>query len=187
MENVTLSENVVELGNYAFSGCTSLESIVIPANVEEIEECVFEGCTNLNSVVFDENSKLRFIWNNSFSNCKNLESITLPASLGGNSTDYDEDFVGNNDQADQGIGIPLLGTARGLGQNVFTGCINLTTVYSLSENPLAMDNNSEDMYPFPFNNPDFIVYVPKSALSAYRSNKDWGHIMGEGKISGVEP
>ena len=192
LENVTLSENLVELGNYAFSGCTSLESIVIPANVEEIEEVVFEGCTNLKSVVFEENSKLRFIWYSSFLNCINLESITLPASLGGNSEVYDEDFVNDSYQADQGIGIPVLGTSRGLGQNVFTGCDKLTTVYSLSENPLALDYNSDDTYPFPFNNDGFKVYVPsESARSAYAGNQDWGLKMGVGKIlvkpSVVEP
>ena len=179
LENVTLSANVVELGNCAFYGCTSLQSINIPANVEEIEEGVFEGCTNLINVSFDVNSKLRLIWNDSFRNCTSLESITLPASLGGNSGAHDS-FVGSSDIADAGVGVPVLGTARGLGNSVFAGCGNLTVIYSLSENPLELDYNTDlDSYPFPFNNTGFKVCVPsEEARGAYVYNQHWGGVMG---------
>lgn len=178
LTEVSLGESIVELNHSVFSGCTALESITIPANIEEIEEGVFSGCTLLKDVIFAEGSKLRFIWNSTFEGCTSLESIILPASLGGDS-EADDSFVGSGDDVD-GVGIPIQGTARGLGAGVFNGCTNLKTVYSLSLEPLLLDyNGSANTYPFPYENEDFVVYVPNdTALAAYKANDQWS-IMGE--------
>lgn len=177
LTEVSLGESIVELNHSVFSGCTALESITIPANIEEIEEGVFYNCTSLNEVIFAEGSKLRFIWNSTFENCISLGSIILPASLGGDS-EADDSFVGSGDDID-GVGVPIQGTARGLGAGVFNGCTNLKTVYSLSLEPLLLDyNGSANTYPFPYENVGFVVYVPNEALAAYQANEKWS-IMGE--------
>ncbi len=187
LTEVSLGESIVELNHSVFSGCTALESITIPANIEEIEEGVFENCTSLKEVIFAEGSKLRFIWNYTFNGCTSLESIILPASLGGNS-EADDSFVGSGDDID-GVGVPIEGTARGLGAGVFNGCTNLKTVYSLSLEPLLLDSDgAENTYPFPYENEGFKVYVPTSeAEVAYEADSKWGVVMGDGRIEVGSP
>ncbi len=186
LTEVSLGKSIVELNHSVFSSCTALESITIPANIEEIEEGVFSGCTSLKEVIFADESKLRFIWNSTFEGCTSLESIILPASLGGNS-EADDSFVGSGDDVD-GVGVPILGTARGLGAGVFNGCTNLKTVYSLSLEPLLLDyNGSANTYPFPYENDGFKVYVPNdAALTAYNADANWS-VMGECIQVGTPP
>lgn len=186
LTEVSLGESIVELNHSVFSGCTALESITIPANIEEIEEGVFYNCTSLNEVIFAEGSKLRFIWNSTFEGCTSLESIILPASLGGDS-EADDSFVGSGDDVD-GVGVPIQGTARGLGAGVFNGCANLKTVYSLSLEPLLLDYTGADTYPFPYNNENFVVYVPDAdAEEDYDNNSQWGDVMGPERIQVGSP
>ena len=51
--DVTLGEEVEEIGAWAFCGCTALESITIPESVTFIGEEAFYGCTALESVEFE--------------------------------------------------------------------------------------------------------------------------------------
>lgn len=78
LESVILEnnlENPIEtIGEYAFTGCSNLESIVIPSTVTDIENYAFNDCISL------ENVKLGFkelninkIGKNIFQNCISLE------------------------------------------------------------------------------------------------------------------
>ena len=66
IENVILANSVERIGEYAFSGCTNLNSIKFGLNLEMIEEGAFAGCENLSEVIFP----------------KGIESIGLDAFLG---------------------------------------------------------------------------------------------------------
>ena len=48
----TIPNGVTRIGEYAFSGCTSLASVTIPASVTRIGGFAFDGCTSLTSVTF---------------------------------------------------------------------------------------------------------------------------------------
>jgi len=69
------------IGEYAFSGCTSLENIIIPSSVITIDYHAFSSCTSLKSVTFEEGSSLQTIGSSAFSGCTSLESITIPNSV----------------------------------------------------------------------------------------------------------
>ena len=56
MEDVYLSDGVVEIGDYAFDECYALSSITIPQSVTYIGKCVFEECKNLVSITVDDNN-----------------------------------------------------------------------------------------------------------------------------------
>ena len=45
-----IPDGVTEIGGYAFSGCTSLESIDIPNSVTVIGWWAFQSCTSLESI-----------------------------------------------------------------------------------------------------------------------------------------
>ena len=67
------------IGNYAFSGCSSLESIELPESLTSIEWSAFEGCSSLESIELPES--LTRIGSHAFFGCSSLRSIELPESL----------------------------------------------------------------------------------------------------------
>ena len=71
--------SVTSIGNYAFSGCTSLTSITIPSSVTSIEGIAFNGCTSLTSVTIP--SSVTSIGSSAFRNCTSLTSVTIPSSV----------------------------------------------------------------------------------------------------------
>ena len=48
--NHNIPNGITEIGRFAFSGCTSLQSIEIPNSVTEIGYSAFGGCTSLQSI-----------------------------------------------------------------------------------------------------------------------------------------
>ena len=52
--DLKIPDNVVDIGNYAFSECTSITNIEISDNVEFISDYAFIGCTGLTSVTIPD-------------------------------------------------------------------------------------------------------------------------------------
>ena len=68
--------SVTSIGNYAFSGCSSLTSIVIPDSVTSIDNYAFSGCSSLTSIVIPDS--VTYIGNGAFYECSSLTSIVIP-------------------------------------------------------------------------------------------------------------
>lgn len=81
VDNIIIPASVTNISNYAFQGCTSLESITIPDCVTSIGDYSFNKCTNLTSVSFSENSQLTRIGKDAFEQCTSLASVEFPVSL----------------------------------------------------------------------------------------------------------
>ena len=79
LKNLTISDNVTSLGNYAFSGCKSLETVTIPNSVTTIGDYIFSGCSGLTSVTIP--NSVTTIGNSAFSGCSGLTSVTIPESV----------------------------------------------------------------------------------------------------------
>ena len=79
MNSVSISTSVLELGDYAFSDCTSLKGIAIPDNVFVWGRNVFTGCTSLTSITIPESVTALGRW--VFEYCTNLETINLPSNI----------------------------------------------------------------------------------------------------------
>lgn len=76
--------SVTSIGDYAFSGCTSLMSVVIPDSVTNIGNSAFSGCGSLTSVTIPDS--VTSIGGSAFSSCSNLRSVTIGngvTSIGG--------------------------------------------------------------------------------------------------------
>lgn len=78
LTSVTMN-NVISIGEAAFSGCTSLSGINIPSTVTEIGRSAFEQCTALTSV--DIPSSVTKIGAFAFAQCTLSTSIDIPSGV----------------------------------------------------------------------------------------------------------
>ena len=75
----TIPNSVTNIGNYAFSYCTSLTSVTIPDSVTSIESGAFNSCINLTSITIPDS--VTSIGYSAFSYCASFTSITIPNSV----------------------------------------------------------------------------------------------------------
>lgn len=82
ISNLTLSENVEEIGNYAFADNQKLVEVDLSNNkkLEVINKETFSGCKNLKKIDFGVDSSVNTIKQNVFEDTK-LQSLKLPKSL----------------------------------------------------------------------------------------------------------
>lgn len=66
-------QNVVEIGEFAFDGCYSLQKAVLPESIRSIGTCAFANCWALESITIPEN--VTSIGGAAFGNCRSLTSI----------------------------------------------------------------------------------------------------------------
>ena len=110
---------MTDIGNFAFSGCTSLVSINIPNSVTRIGDSAFSGCTSLASI--DIPNSVTDIGNFAFSGCTSLASIDIPNSV--TSIGFSA-FSGCTSLAS--IDIP--NSVTSIGFSAFRGCTSLASI-----------------------------------------------------------
>ena len=77
--NTVIPSSVKAVGDYAFSGCSTLASIDIPVGVDSVGDYAFRGCTALRSVTFPMG--LNSIGASAFFDCKALNRVEIPATV----------------------------------------------------------------------------------------------------------
>lgn len=70
---LVIPEEVTNIGDYAFAGCTGLSTVTILEGVASIGQGVFADCTDLGTVTIP--ASMGSIGNNAFSNCTGLMDI----------------------------------------------------------------------------------------------------------------
>ncbi len=70
---------LINIGDQAFSGCSSLTSITIPDGVTSIGYFSFSGCSSLTGITIPD--RVTDIGDDAFSDCSSLMSITIPDSV----------------------------------------------------------------------------------------------------------
>ena len=76
LTSIAIPNSVTSIGKSAFEECVSLSSITIPDEVTSIDEHTFKGCKKLSSITLPQN--LIAIEKGAFADCENLVSITIP-------------------------------------------------------------------------------------------------------------
>lgn len=70
-----IPEGVNEIKNWAFAGCTSLQSIAISNSVTKIGHIAFRGCSSLQSIEIPDS--VTKIGVSAFDGCTSLQSISI--------------------------------------------------------------------------------------------------------------
>lgn len=78
LHDITFGENIGYLCNGTFLGCSSIEEIVIPKNITYIGCDCFRDCINLS---FADIQGAMEIDNNAFEHCTNIYNVQFPKSL----------------------------------------------------------------------------------------------------------
>lgn len=79
LAKVEMSDGLLEIESWAFSGCKILKRIVIPSTVTIINNSAFDRCESLEGVdLFDG---LLEIGNNAFDHCVSLKKTTIPSTV----------------------------------------------------------------------------------------------------------
>ena len=74
-----IPNSVTSIGNWAFSGCSSLTSVTIGNSVTSIGSSAFSGCSSLTSITIENG--VTSIGNWAFSDCSSLTSVTIGNSV----------------------------------------------------------------------------------------------------------
>ena len=79
VKRVVLGEGVVDIGYYAFGGCSSLTSIYIPEGATHIANAITANCSSLTSIYIPKS--ITYIGSSMFLLCISLSSIYIPKSV----------------------------------------------------------------------------------------------------------
>ena len=123
VKRIIIGDSVTTIGNYAFSGCSSLTSVNIPNSVTTIGEYAFRDCSSLTSVTIP--NSVTTIGKSAFHGCSALISVTIPNSvttIGDDAFSYCTSLTSVN--------IPNSVTT--IGGEAFSGCSSLTSVTILN-------------------------------------------------------
>ncbi len=80
LKKIDLSNTKIkQIGNVAFSYCTSLEEIKFPDTLEKIGQCTFSNCNSISNITLPKN--LKIIDNGAFIGCNNIRKFVFPDGL----------------------------------------------------------------------------------------------------------
>lgn len=135
LAEVTLSEGLTQIGDYAFSRCYKLASINVPNSVVSLGNEAFWSCSSLKSAVIGDG--VTHIGDYTFSRCESLTTVTLGVNL---ETMGQEVFW--NCSSLKFITLPA--SLREIGQYCFENCSSLVDVYA---HPLVPPTIYDNTFP----------------------------------------
>ena len=115
LKTVVLPYNTTEIGNSAFTNCTTLVSIKMP-KVYRLGEGSFNGCSSLTDV---DLSEVALIGSRSFYNCSALTAVNLPKATAIPTLAFSDCSR---------LATATLPEATSIGDNAFTNCSSLVSV-----------------------------------------------------------
>ena len=119
LKDLSFPQSVRKIGSGAFKACTSLKAIELPAQLTEMGSAVFAGCTALETVTLP--SKLRSIPVCAFQDCSGLQTVNIAegtVEIGA--------FAFNGCSSLRSITLPR--SVRNIGMDAFARCTSLQYV-----------------------------------------------------------
>lgn len=162
------SLRVVAIGKEAFMGCDSLKKIVLPESITSIGEGAFTLCKSLNE--YNIPSGVTELPSCAFSHCSSIDTIALPAGL---KTIGRMAFYGCVSTQLQDVTIPA--SVQRICELAFGSNSNSSIVgyYIKSTTPPSLDGA---LYTAEYAPDGVSVYVPASAVEAYKSAPNWKNL-----------
>ena len=160
LESIAIPYGVTKIGRDAFCRCFALTSATIPDSVTDLGVFMFYECAKLKSVRLS--NSIEEIGFGTFNGCTSLETITIPESV--------KTIAGSafkNCSSLTTITIPEGVTS--IGDAAFCDCSSLMSIYCNSTTPPTL--GGKDV--FKGNAKGRKIYVPASAVEAYKSAKYW--------------
>ena len=146
------------IGEKAFYSNSSLVSVTIGNEVKQIQEGAFAGCTNMTVLDCSANSSIKEIEAGTFKECLRLKTVKLPSSvktigqrafLGCTMLTYltmptELETIGEEAFYDclRLISVTLNADVRSIGDNAFAGCNYLVEVYDLTSHLYVVQGTS---------------------------------------------
>lgn len=169
--NLVVGNNIVGISDYAFYGCSTLESVTLANGLNTIGNGAFANCINMKKCNIASNANIRAIGKDAFYGCRSLEKFMVPIGLEalGDScfegcTDLQEvDFNGNGSKV----------ALRELGDHLFKNCSALTHVdFPVSYYDMSPAGTSQDLNIDMFEGCTSLQYVkvPNSDLNFVASD-----------------
>lgn len=179
LANITIPSSVTSIGQYAFQHCYSLASVTIPSSVTSIDQYGFFVCYGIKIVAFPRS--ITRLTNNAFKACYSLANVTIPSRLSiPGSNAFETCYSLTN--------VTIPSSVTNLQKYVFNGCYSLASVtipssvttinnyafqycYGLSRIIFKRTSPATVSGGLAWNSvpTDCKIYVPSSALSAYKS------------------
>ena len=157
LQNISIPNKITTIPQYCFNGCTSLSKVVLSKTLTTINQYAFQNCTNLYDMVIPSEINSLTVQGYVFSGCQlGNETISKLATLCNRTiysyafaditsitevtTSYTTDYYFRECiNLKKATILNPLNNGK-MGQNVFNGCTNLTTVV-LPDNATVIDNN----------------------------------------------
>lgn len=119
LKSISLPNNIIKIGDYAFSGCDNLKVVDLPNSVISLGSYAFTCCKNLSSLTIPDGIKT--IGEGTFLGCDSLKSIIIPKSV---------ENIGISSFEDCGSleRVELPQNIKSLGACVFKNCKNLKSL-----------------------------------------------------------
>ena len=119
LTDVSIPNDITEIEDFVFYGCSGLTQITIPNSVTSIGRSTFSGCSGLTQITIP--NSVTSIDHAAFENCNSLTQITIP-----NSVTFVDSWVFSGCSGLTSITIP--NSVTSIGERAFYGCSGLTSI-----------------------------------------------------------
>ena len=158
---VMIPNSVTSIGREAFYYCGSLSFVTIPNSVTSIGDGAFLCCESLTS--FTIPNSVTSIGERVFESCSGLTSVTIPNSVTSIGNDAFNHCKGLTS-------VTLPNSLTSIGHGAFLDCVNIENFYCYAEKVPSAGYGAFDGF-----SDHATLYVPASAIEAYKTTEPWSY------------